>query len=127
MLLTALIFAACALTLSVALAAHAWPRFAGPLALAAFTLSGLAWIARGLTFIRSARWRPSAARAVLAVRWMFLLLFFPLPGWLLGWGGGSLTAFWTAFALQLAALVADRWLFFAERRRPQGRQDEAGA
>ena len=61
--------------------------------------------------------RPAAVVAV--ARWMFLILFFPLPAWLLGWGGGSHAAFWTAFALQFAGLLAERWLFFAEARHPQ--------
>lgn len=54
-----------------------------------------------------------------AVRWAFLALLFPVPGWLLGWGGGSLAAFSSAFALQFAGLLAERWYFFAEARHPQ--------
>jgi DMSO reductase anchor subunit len=53
------------------------------------------------------------------VRWSFLILLFPLPGWLLGWGGGSLATFCAAFALQFAGLLAERWYFFAEARHPQ--------
>jgi DMSO reductase anchor subunit len=53
------------------------------------------------------------------VRWSFLVLLFPLPGWLLGWGGGSFTSFCAAFALQFAGLLAERWYFFAEARHPQ--------
>jgi DMSO reductase anchor subunit len=53
------------------------------------------------------------------VRWSFLILLFPLPGWLLGWGGGSFTSFCAAFALQFAGLLAERWYFFAEARHPQ--------
>jgi len=56
---------------------------------------------------------------VRAVRWGFLLLLFPVPAWLLGWGGGSLHAFIAAFALQFAGLLAERWYFFAEARHPQ--------
>jgi DMSO reductase anchor subunit len=56
---------------------------------------------------------------VRAVRWSFLLLLFPLPGWLLGWGGGSPAAFVAAFVLQFAGLLAERWYFFAEARHPQ--------
>ena len=59
------------------------------------------------------------ATVLRAVRWFFLLLLFPLPGWLLGWGGGSLVAFCAAFALQFAGLLAERWYFFAEARHPQ--------
>ena len=53
------------------------------------------------------------------VRWSFLLLVFPVPGWLLGWGGGSLAVLAAAFALQFAGLLAERWYFFAEARHPQ--------
>lgn len=56
---------------------------------------------------------------VRAVRWSFLVLLFPLPGWLLGWGGGSLATFAGAFLLQFAGLLAERWYFFAEARHPQ--------
>jgi DMSO reductase anchor subunit len=56
---------------------------------------------------------------VRAVRWSFLLLLFPMPGWLLGWGGGSPAAFVAAFVLQFAGLLAERWYFFAEARHPQ--------
>ncbi|HTP62167.1 MAG TPA: DmsC/YnfH family molybdoenzyme membrane anchor subunit [Burkholderiales bacterium] len=56
---------------------------------------------------------------VRATRWSFLLLVFPVPGWLLGWGGGSLAVLAAAFALQFAGLLAERWYFFAEARHPQ--------
>lgn len=115
MLLTLLVCAACGLTLCVAVAAYAWPRYAGPLALSAFALGACAWSVRGASFLA----RGSRARsrgAIAAARWMFLILFFPLPGWLLGWGGGSHAAFWAAFALQLAGLAAERRVFFAEAR-----------
>ena len=56
---------------------------------------------------------------VRAVRWSFLVLLFPAPAWLLGWGGGSLAAFAIAFVLQFAGLLAERWYFFAEARHPQ--------
>ena len=58
-------------------------------------------------------------RVVRAVRWAFLILAFPVPGWLLGWGGGSLQAYIAAFAIQFAGLLAERWTFFAEARHPQ--------
>src|SRR5436190_6408511 len=54
-----------------------------------------------------------------AVRALFLVLIFPVPAWLLGWGGGSLEIFVAAFALQFAGLLAERWYFFAEARHPQ--------
>jgi DMSO reductase anchor subunit len=53
------------------------------------------------------------------VRWSFLVLLFPAPGWLLGWGGGSLSAFVAAFVMQFAGLLAERWYFFAEANHPQ--------
>jgi DMSO reductase anchor subunit len=58
-------------------------------------------------------------RVVRAVRWTFLVLAFPVPAWLLGWGGGSLLSFAAAFAFQFAGLLAERWYFFAEARHPQ--------
>jgi sulfite dehydrogenase (quinone) subunit SoeC len=54
-----------------------------------------------------------------AVRWAFLLLVFPLPALLLGWGGNSGAVLGAAFALQFAGLLAERWYFFAEARHPQ--------
>lgn len=56
---------------------------------------------------------------VRAVRWSFLLLLFPVPAWLLGWGGGSLATFIAAFVLQFTGMLAERWYFFAEARHPQ--------
>jgi DMSO reductase anchor subunit len=56
---------------------------------------------------------------VTAVRWAFLILIFPVPAWLLGWGGGSMESFIAAFAVQFAGLLAERWYFFAEARHPQ--------
>jgi len=58
-------------------------------------------------------------RVVRAVRWAFLLLAFPIPAWLLGWGGGSLQVFVAAFSIQFAGLLAERWIFFAEAKHPQ--------
>jgi DMSO reductase anchor subunit len=59
------------------------------------------------------------ALVVGAARWAFLIFVFPVPGWLIGWGGGSLESFVAAFAIQFAGLLAERWLFFAEARHPQ--------
>lgn len=56
---------------------------------------------------------------VFAVRWSFLVLLFPVPAWLLGWGGGSFATFVAAFVLQFTGLLAERWYFFAEVRHPQ--------
>jgi DMSO reductase anchor subunit len=126
---------ACGATLAVPVAVLAWPQFTGPLALAAFALSGLAWLACIAALVRNARLRPKSTaasaigaahpRIVHAARWAFLVLVFPAPAWLLGWGGGSLAAFAAAFALQFAGLLAERWYFFAEAeenaaRRPAG-------
>jgi DMSO reductase anchor subunit len=58
-------------------------------------------------------------RVVRAARWAFLILAFPVPAWLLGWGGGSLQAFVAAFVLQFTGVLAERWYFFAEARHPQ--------
>ena len=58
-------------------------------------------------------------RVVRAARWAFLVLAFPVPAWLLGWGGGSLQVYLAAFAVQFAGLLAERWYFFAEARHPQ--------
>lgn len=54
-----------------------------------------------------------------AVRVLFMLLIFPIPALLLGWGGGSLASFFAAFGTQFAGLLAERWYFFAEARHPQ--------
>lgn len=56
-----------------------------------------------------------------SVKWIFLLLVFPLPIVLLG---GSLLAasLWIlagAFLLQYAGLIAERWFFFAQANHPQ--------
>jgi len=142
------------ITLSVPLAALFHPQLAGPLALGAFALGALAWLARIASLVRNARLRPKSTTAsaigvahprivqkaqgfmggsyntreffhgrpdllVRAVRWSFLLLLFPLPGWLLGWGGGSLASFVAAFVLQFTGLLAERWYFFAEAKHPQ--------
>jgi sulfite dehydrogenase (quinone) subunit SoeC len=142
------------LTLSVPLAVLAHPQFAAPLALGAFSLGALAWLARIASLLRNARLRPKSTTqsaigvahprivqkaqgfmggsyntreffhhrprlVVNLVRWSFLVLLFPLPGWLLGWGGGSLASFTAAFVMQFTGLLAERWYFFAEARHPQ--------
>jgi DMSO reductase anchor subunit len=58
-------------------------------------------------------------RVLRAALWAFLILAFPVPAWLLGWGGGSLQVCAAAFAIQFAGLLAERWYFFAEARHPQ--------
>ncbi len=56
---------------------------------------------------------------VVAVRWTFLLLLFPVPALLLAVAGSSFLLLCVAFALQYAGLVAERWYFFAEAKHPQ--------
>jgi DMSO reductase anchor subunit len=56
---------------------------------------------------------------VTLARLAFLVLGFPLPGWLLGWGGGGLAVYVAAFVLQFIGLLAERWVFFADARHPQ--------
>lgn len=55
---------------------------------------------------------------VRAVRWTFLALVFPVPALLLLAGSSPLILV-TAFLLQYAGLLAERWYFFAEARHPQ--------
>lgn len=123
-----LLGSASGLTLSVPVAVLAYAQFAGVLALAAFIVGAAAYLGRCISLLRNARLRPKSTtakffrgrpdRVLRAVRWTFLLLAFPLPAWLLGWGGGSLQVFIAAFAIQFAGLLAERWLFFAEAMHP---------
>ena len=55
------------------------------------------------------------------VKWMFLLLVFPLPVGLLAGGvaTGSLALLLSAFAVQYLGLLAERWFFFAQANHPQ--------
>jgi len=55
------------------------------------------------------------------VRWLFLLLVFPLPILLIAaaYGVESPTLPMAAFALQFLGLLAERWSFFVEARHPQ--------
>jgi DMSO reductase anchor subunit len=62
-----------------------------------------------------------------SIKWVFLLLVFPLPMLLL-WAGLSLHAhgleqgsmlFAAAFAVQYLGLLAERWFFFAQANHPQ--------
>ena len=61
------------------------------------------------------------AAFVRAVKWVFLLLAFPVPVALLAagmsWGLPALAV--TAFLVQYCGLVAERWYFFAQARHPQ--------
>lgn len=110
----ALLGTASGFTLAVPLAVLAHPRFAGPLALAAFSLAAAAWVLRGVSLIREARRLPGGG-ALRAARWAAAVLLFPAPGWLLGWGGGTLIAYAAAFGLQFAGLLAERWSWYAAR------------
>jgi DMSO reductase anchor subunit len=56
-----------------------------------------------------------------AIKWAFLVLTFPIPVLLLlvGAGSGVPAAYWLAFAVQYAGLLAERWYFFAQANHPQ--------
>lgn len=56
-----------------------------------------------------------------AVKWLFLLLVFPVPAALLaaGLAQGSAPLLAGAFALQYLGLLAERWFFFAQANHPQ--------
>lgn len=58
---------------------------------------------------------------VQGVKWAFLLLAFPVPVLLLGFGPESplLATAALAFAIQYAGLIAERWFFFAQANHPQ--------
>lgn len=55
------------------------------------------------------------------IKWVFLVLVFPVPIVLL-WAGsaaGAPAAFALAFLVQYAGLIAERWFFFAQANHPQ--------
>jgi DMSO reductase anchor subunit len=56
-----------------------------------------------------------------SIKWIFLLLAFPVPLALLAAGiaHGSLGLLALAFAVQYVGLIAERWFFFAQARHPQ--------
>ncbi len=56
-----------------------------------------------------------------AVKWLFLLLAFPLPVALVcaGLAAASAPALIAAFAVQYAGLLLERWFFFAQANHPQ--------
>jgi DMSO reductase anchor subunit len=57
----------------------------------------------------------------LPIKWIFLLLVFPLPVLLL-WVGiesGATGVLMAAFAVQFVGLLFERWFFFAQANHPQ--------
>lgn len=56
-----------------------------------------------------------------SVKWIFLLLVFPLPIALLATGSAAASGLllFAAFAVQYAGLIAERWFFFAQANHPQ--------
>jgi DMSO reductase anchor subunit len=56
-----------------------------------------------------------------SIKWIFLVLAFPLPALLLGLGLalGAVPLFALAFAVQYVGLLAERWFFFAQANHPQ--------
>jgi DMSO reductase anchor subunit len=56
-----------------------------------------------------------------SVKWIFLLLVFPLPLLLisLGLSSGATALLVSAFAVQYVGLIAERWFFFAQANHPQ--------
>lgn len=62
-----------------------------------------------------------SARFLRSVKWIFLVLAFPLPILLLGVGlaYASLAVLVVAFVAQYIGLIAERWFFFAQANHPQ--------
>jgi DMSO reductase anchor subunit len=62
-----------------------------------------------------------SAAMLRSVKWIFLLLVFPLPLLCLGAGvyASSTAMLCAAFALQYVGLLAERWFFFAQANHPQ--------
>jgi sulfite dehydrogenase (quinone) subunit SoeC len=141
--------------LAAALAAAMGEEIAPLLAATALFLTLLGLATRGASLVRNARLRPRSsmqsaigikhprivqkAQGAIAgsfntreffhgkpalrlkqVKWAFLLLAFVLPAVLLlaGW-------FATAFAVQFAGLLAERWFFFAQANHPQNHYYQA--
>ncbi|MDB5762317.1 MAG: hypothetical protein JWQ21_1312 [Herminiimonas sp.] len=61
------------------------------------------------------------AQFVRSVKWIFLVLVFPVPVLLLGSGlaGASMLLLAAAFVIQYIGLIAERWFFFAQANHPQ--------
>ncbi|OGB36175.1 MAG: hypothetical protein A3B67_19570 [Burkholderiales bacterium RIFCSPHIGHO2_02_FULL_66_10] len=62
-----------------------------------------------------------SATLLRSVKWIFLLLVFPLPLLCLALALSSSSTTWllAAFALQYVGLLAERWYFFAQANHPQ--------
>jgi len=60
-------------------------------------------------------------RLLRSVKWLFIALTFGLPFVLLAWGlsAGSAGILLSAFVVQYAGLMAERWFFFAQANHPQ--------
>lgn len=56
-----------------------------------------------------------------SIKWLFLVLVFPVPIALLAGGlaSGALTMFVAAFIVQYLGLILERWFFFAQANHPQ--------
>ena len=63
----------------------------------------------------------ASARSFRSVKWLFLVLVFPLPVVLLvlGLGSGLFVLLAGAFTIQYLGLLAERWFFFAQANHPQ--------
>ena len=61
------------------------------------------------------------AAFVKSIKWIFLVLVFPVPLLLLGMGlnNDNATLLVLAFAVQYMGLIAERWFFFAQANHPQ--------
>ncbi len=62
-----------------------------------------------------------SAGALRSVKWVFIVLLFPVPVALLAAGAGlaSLPLLSAAFVTQFLGLIAERWFFFAQANHPQ--------
>jgi DMSO reductase anchor subunit len=63
----------------------------------------------------------ASARSFRSVKWLFLVLVFPLPVALISAGLGSqvFVMLASAFLVQYSGLIAERWFFFAQANHPQ--------
>lgn len=63
----------------------------------------------------------AAPRLFRSIKWVFLLLVFPVPLMLLFYGMTDRSIVWlfAAFAIQYLGLLAERWFFFAQANHPQ--------